>query len=283
LFDLPPEKLNVQYARAVPSREDFREERDSYEVYSEEDLIALFQDEYGSGSSKPDRRIERNARLRTKQMYTLFQLEEQIATDPQLDDGVDGWLDPAIARCLRDASVHTLGELVEGINGFGYRWYTKIPKIRAKAATQIAKWLTEPSVTFALGVGPNVRALTPRRDLALALFSPPPPRTAIVPLERFLVPAAMNTSPRNRPSIAFSKPRTNSGIGARSGRHRSAASRRRCLQQAPTSSIAGTSRICRPRSKASIFTCGGFNRSAQHFAKYLSWCFKPQRFARPGI
>jgi len=194
LFDLPPEKLNVQYARAVPSLEDFREERDPYEVYSEEDLIALFQDEYGSGSSKPDRRIERNARLRTKQMYALFQLEEQIAADPQLSDGVDGWLDPAIARRLQDAGVHTLGQLIEGMNVFGYRWYTKIPKIGAKAAAQIAKWLTEPSVTSALGVGLNARALTPRRDLAVALFSPPPARTAIVPLERFLVPAALDGS-----------------------------------------------------------------------------------------
>jgi site-specific recombinase XerD len=194
LFDLPPEKLNVQYARAVPSLEDFREERDPYEVYSEEDLIALFQDEYGSGSSKPDRRIERNARLRTKQMYALFQLEEQVAADPHLSDGVDGWLDPAIARRLQDAGVHTLGQLIEGMNGFGYRWYTKIPKIGAKAAAQIAKWLTEPSVTASLGVGLNTRALTPRRDLPPALLSPPPPRTAIVPLERFLAPAALDGS-----------------------------------------------------------------------------------------
>jgi hypothetical protein len=181
LFDLSSEKLNVQYAHAVPSLEDFREKRDPYEVYSEEDLIAPFQEKYGSGSSKPDRRIERNARLRTKQMYALFQLEEQTAVDPQLADSVAGWLDPAVARRLHDAGVHTLGELIEGMNGFGYRWYTKI-----------TKWLTEPSVIAALGVGLNTRALTPRRDLPPALLSPP--RTAIVSLERFLAPAALDGS-----------------------------------------------------------------------------------------
>jgi hypothetical protein len=134
LLKIAPGKLHVVYADNVPTLEQFREERDPYEMYSEEDLIALFQDEYGSGSPRATRLAERNNRLRSKQLSALWQLEELVGADPKLTDGVDGWLDPVIARRLKDASIVTLHDLVQAINGFGFRWYTKVPKIGIKAA-----------------------------------------------------------------------------------------------------------------------------------------------------
>lgn len=200
LLKLPPEKLEIQYATQVPTLEQFREERDPYEIYSEEDLIALFQEEYGWGAGKVDRRAARNDRLRTLQRRALNQLEELVAADPKPTDGVDGWLDPALAKRLKAAGIATLDDLVDKINGWGYRWYTRIPKIGEKAATQIVRWLTSEGVEEALGVKLHIRVLKKKRDLVTknehGTMVPltRPARTDIVPLEDFKLPAELNGS-----------------------------------------------------------------------------------------
>lgn len=119
----------VQYSKPVPTLEAFREERDPYEMYGEADLIAFFEEEYGSGRKRADRQAARNVRLRTKQLTALWQLEELVTADPKLSDGIDGWLDPALAQRLKNAHVSTLQHLVDAINGFGYRWYTRVPRV----------------------------------------------------------------------------------------------------------------------------------------------------------
>lgn len=192
LLGIAPDKLRVVYADDVPTLEAFREERDPYDMYSEDDLIQLFQDEYGSGSSRATRLAARNNRLRSKQLSALWQLEQLVGADPKLTDGVDGWLDPLIARRLKEAGVATLQQLVDAINGFGFRWYTKVPKVGAKAAAQIVRWLTEPSVCGALGVALHARGLVRRADLPGDVAPAYAPRTDIVPIEHFIVPAGLD-------------------------------------------------------------------------------------------
>ena len=196
LIGLAPERFQIDYAETVPSLEAFREERDPYEVYSEEDLIGFFQEQYGDGSvhavRNSARKAARNARLRTRQMIALWQLEELVASDPKRTDGVDGWLDPALAARLKDSGLTTLQLLIDAINGFGFRWYAKVPKVGKKAAAQIIKWLTEPGVSAALGVRLHARGLAPRSQLAATVPAMYPPRTDIVPLENLLIPPALD-------------------------------------------------------------------------------------------
>ena len=196
LIGLAPERLQIDYAATVPSLEAFREERDPYEVYSEEDLIGFFQEQYGAGSTHAQsavlRKAARNARLRSRQLIALWQLEELVAADPKLTDGVDGWLDPALATRLKQAGIATVQQLVEAINGFGFRWYSKVPRVGEKAAAQIIKWLTEPGVSAALGVRLHARGLAPRSQLAATVPATYAPRTDIVPLENLLIPQALD-------------------------------------------------------------------------------------------
>jgi site-specific recombinase XerD len=191
---LEPSQLNVQYAATVPTLDQFREERDPDEIYSEEDLIAFFQEEYGSGAGRIDRRVARNDRLRSQQRLALNQLEELVVADPRLSDGVGGWIDPVLAKRLKDADILTLGDLTTAINGYGYRWYTKVPKVGEKAAAQIVKWLMMPDVAKALGVTIHARGLTKKRDLKANVPAVYAPKTAIVPLENFKVPAELDGS-----------------------------------------------------------------------------------------
>lgn len=192
LIALPPERLRVQYAEAVPSLEEFREERDPYEMYSEQELITFFQEAYGSGSARATRLAARNARLRFKQLAALWQLEELVAADPKLTDGVDGWLDPAIAARLKAAHIGTVQHLVHAINGFGYRWYTKVPRVGEKAAAQIVKWLIEPSVSAALGITLNARGMNKKSTLPANVRPVYAPRTDIVPIENLFIPRELD-------------------------------------------------------------------------------------------
>jgi hypothetical protein len=130
--------------------------------------------------------------LRAKQMAAMWQLEELVATDPKLTDGVDGWLDTAIALRLKNAHIYTLKQLVDAINGYGYRWYTKVSRVGEKAAAQIVKWLIEPGVSASLGIQLQARGLVRKRDLPENLPAPYAPRTDIVPLENLLVPRELD-------------------------------------------------------------------------------------------
>lgn len=192
LLQIKPESLRISHGN-VPTLEEFREERDPHEMYSEETLLAFFQETYGS-TARQARLAERNDRLRRQQRNALAQLEDLADADPKLTDRVDGWLDPMLATRLRDAGIHTLAELIAKIHAHGYRWYSKVPRVGEKAAAQIVRWLTTPAVSDALDVTLHVRAVTKRRDLPAVVPAMNPARTAIVPLEEFLTPPELDGS-----------------------------------------------------------------------------------------
>jgi site-specific recombinase XerD len=134
----------------------------------------------------------RNERLRSKQLIALWHLEELIAADPKMTDAVDGWIDPALAGRLKAAGIMTIAHLVEAINGFGFRWYTQVPKVGLNAAAQIVRWLTAPGVSGALGITLHARGLTPTQKLPATVLCGTAPRTDIVALENFLMPAGLD-------------------------------------------------------------------------------------------
>jgi site-specific recombinase XerD len=187
-----PDALRVTYAPATPSLEAFREERDPDEMFSEQELIDLFHDEYGATDKRALRRTQRNNRLRSKQLAILHRLEALTDASPRPDDGVDGWLDAAIARRLIDAGIPTLELLVTAINSRGFRWYTKVPRLGIKAAQQIVDWLMLPETVESLGMRLSARGVMPRKDWTPEMLAPAPRQTAIVPLENFLVPHDLN-------------------------------------------------------------------------------------------
>lgn len=183
-----PDALRVTYAPATPSLDEFREERDPHDMFSEQELIDLFNDEYGSSDQRALRRTQRNNRLRTKQLAILHRLEELADASPRPGDGVDGWLDPAISRRLINAGIPTLESLSGAINSRGFRWYTKVPRLGVKAARQIVDWLMLPETVASLGIRLSARGITPRNALTQAMLAPASKQTAIVPIEHFLIP-----------------------------------------------------------------------------------------------
>jgi site-specific recombinase XerD len=192
LLRMAPETLAARAHSDVPDLEAFREERDPHQMFSERDLLELFEQEYGNSLSGSDRRLRRNKRLRDRQIAVLNQLEAMVEADPCLADGVDGWLDPTIASRLRAAGINTLGELVETIEAHGYRWYTKVPRIGVRAAGYICEWLMLPETSKALGVALSIRSVRARRQIPVELLPALPCRMGIVPLEQLDMPHALS-------------------------------------------------------------------------------------------
>lgn len=180
------------WGAALPSLEDFSADR-GLQDFSEAEQIEAYQafleGEGGGrqGGAGPGRR----ARLIDRQLEALRWLEELTAQDPRPGDGVDAWLNPSMAQRLKVAGVPTLFALVERINGLGQRWWIQVPGIGERKAGRIVEWLLANERVLGLSVGRHVMA--PRTQLATTtLAAVVPPGTALLPYEKFMVPAALD-------------------------------------------------------------------------------------------
>lgn len=125
--------------RGSISLDEYREQFDPDGVYSESELLELFeaaQRESGGG----DRRAARNTRLRQRQRSLLESLEASLAEPPRLQHRLSDWLDHALSLRLAASGLMTVSALFEHIEKHGYRWYRRVPKVGEQAARRILQW-----------------------------------------------------------------------------------------------------------------------------------------------
>jgi hypothetical protein len=180
LLLIDPEKLSAVTAkRKFPTLEEFREERDPYEMYSESELLQIFQEEYGVtagltvANHQQDRIPARNQRLREGQMQALSKIERILAATPREEDDVQGWLHPALAARFEAVDIRTLRQLVDLVNLRRERWYSAVPWLGAEAAKYIEEWLRSDAVQAVPGL-----LLTPTPAAS--------PTSPAVPLQNFV-------------------------------------------------------------------------------------------------
>ncbi|HHV7524840.1 TPA: phage integrase family protein [Burkholderia orbicola] len=186
-------------AAAVPSLEDFAAEHDPDGFYTEKELLDLFAARHsGSGSDRDAgatlRRQRRNARLRARRMAALEALARLVVEDPRLEHHVLGWFDTAVALRLADVGLTTIGKLVETINAVGYRWYRRVPRLGEIGARRITAWLAHYGDVAGLQLAAGVQVHPSERTLPGPPLAAAGPVTAIVPLERFLLPPELDGS-----------------------------------------------------------------------------------------
>ncbi|UVA77140.1 site-specific integrase [Pandoraea commovens] len=148
-------------APSRPSLEEFAEEHDPDGFYSQRELLELFAEHYPE--SKPDRRAERNERLRKRQIVALRALQALLAVEPAQHHHCAGWFHPALARRLEHAGVVQLADLFDIITQRGPRWYTKVRGLGETGAKRLQQWLADHADS--LGRTLPTIALTPRRQL----------------------------------------------------------------------------------------------------------------------
>ncbi|WP_321797170.1 site-specific integrase [Caballeronia sp. J97] len=193
LFEPPP-------AAAGPSLDDFRENTDPDSVYSESELLALYEEAHPPVVTPAiDRRAARNARLRRRQADALARMEASLAQDPSPDHPVDGWFEPAISARLAAAGLTTLADVIELIEQRRHRWHTSVPRLGPKGAQRVVDWLQLHSQPLGHALSPV--ALVPRRQWRAGEVAPTrvPPigdddAVVIAPLETLRVPSALDGS-----------------------------------------------------------------------------------------
>ena len=177
--------------KQLPSLDAFREDHDPDGFYTETELIELFTEHYPL--QKTDRKSARNVRLRDKQSRALVWLEARVATDPTLDDGVDGWLAPALSNRLIAVGILTLQDLIDTINGRGQRWYVTIPQLGERSAARILRWLHLTETALGTSVGQHALVKHSQMDVS-AVRAQRNKEEAIVPLEFFSPRSEMDGS-----------------------------------------------------------------------------------------
>lgn len=187
----------------IPTLEEFAAQQPA-DYYSEAELIALHQAEYGQADSRSTAR--RRQRLRERLIGAVLWLERLEARAPQPDDATLAWLDARVAKRLAVVGIRTLGELVFWIRTKGFNWHRGIPRIGPEGAARLVRWVREHEASLGALPSPSLRPLRQVDTAALA----PAPCLGIVPLERFAPPAdrdgslGTNRAPHGRCKLASS-------------------------------------------------------------------------------
>jgi site-specific recombinase XerD len=157
--------------------------------FSQVEQLEQYQARYGTLTQRQSRRN----RLIARQLDALAWLERLVAQPPQSGDAVASWLHPDLAAHLEAAGTFTIRQLIDRINGLGLRWWTGIRAVGPAKAERILYWLRGHQASIGLSIGAHVqvqRSKLYHHELARVV----PRATAIVPLEKFIVPAQLDGS-----------------------------------------------------------------------------------------
>ena len=195
--------------------EQFRQEHDPQGVYTERELIEIYQAEVArpllaGAATTEDRRLAQRARFHERQMALLDELERAAARPPALTDPMDLWLDPVLVKRLKAAKIPGFPALLQRVNALGHdHWHEGIDSIGPEKAARVVAWLAAHAREMGVSLETwalKSSALLPaehRRDAGSYGFD-------VVPLERILLPAevdgrhGVNRSPH--PSPLFNVP-----------------------------------------------------------------------------
>ena len=144
--------------------------------------------------AKFNRRSQRAKSLRDRQLARLHELESSSVVDPLREDLVDAWFEPALAKRLAKIGITHIDILIGWIESYGFRWWTRVPRLGAKGAAKIVFWLENHAEILEVKLGP--RSLIPRRKVTTPTLDVESTErtTALVPLERFKLPAELDGS-----------------------------------------------------------------------------------------
>lgn len=173
---------------ALPSLEDFAAAHGLLE-FSQAEQLEQYQVHYGTATQRQARR----SRLIAKQLDALAWLERLVAQLPQAGDAIASWLHPDLVVKLEAADIFTIRNLVDRINGRGLRWTTGIRAIGAAKAERILDWLRAHEASIRLKIGAHVQ-VKPSKLYPHELARVVPKATAIVPLDKFIMPVELNGS-----------------------------------------------------------------------------------------
>lgn len=153
------------------------------DYYSEAELVALYQEQFGRADARSAAR--RRQRLRQRLVGAIQWLEQLDARAPHPADPVAAWLPEQVAGRLAAVGIHRLDALCARIGQHGAHWHRGIPRLGPVGAARIVRWIGENGA--ALGALPVPAPSRPARPDAGGRTAVP--GVALVPLDDFTPPA----------------------------------------------------------------------------------------------
>lgn len=139
---------------------------------------------------EPSKRQRTRQRILQRQLDALRDLQALAVQAPQASDRVRAWLPAAIANRVEEQGVMTVGGLVQFVNRGGRGWWRKIPGIGEVKAQRVIAWL----LANAQDIGDAPSAYVTRGAGSQVVLQPPHPGMDVIPLERVLLPSALDGS-----------------------------------------------------------------------------------------
>lgn len=187
------EAAHAASSNKLPSLGEFADTLDS-DMYSESELIELYQERYGGASQVTD------FGYKTK-IKALNYLQGRLAKTPNGDDSLAQWLPARLCTPLQRHGVLSLNNLITFINRSGRTWYRLVPRLGRERAGRLLEWLEQiqPNCHERLCVHTNttlnqvlvgmpvtsVTVTESKQDLLIP---------TLVPLEQLYVPVHLNGS-----------------------------------------------------------------------------------------
>ncbi|MFN5096891.1 phage integrase family protein [Limnohabitans sp.] len=126
---------------AKPSFEAFLDTLDHADSFSEEELLAAYEDRYPAEKRAEDRAQARRSRLVRRQLDLIGRLQLLLSAPIQLTDSVDGWFDEKIASRLLAAGIKNIEDLAIAIAQSPQEWHDEVVGIGETKARRIESFL----------------------------------------------------------------------------------------------------------------------------------------------
>lgn len=140
--DLLRSDVAVKPAVTLPTLDEWAEaEGMDPDAWSEADLLAEYKAAFGLDNADAIEAAEGIRDPAAQRVKALNYLETLLATNPSEVDHLESWFARPVAKCLRNAGLQSLGDLVRFINLHGYRWAVRIKGLGPQRAGQVVTWL----------------------------------------------------------------------------------------------------------------------------------------------
>ncbi len=135
------------------------------DAWSEAELIAEYKAAFGLDNADA---IDAAVGFKdpvAERVRALNHLATLLAVTPAARDRLESWFARSTAKCLRNVGVLTLGDLVNFINLYGYRWHARVAGFGVQRASQVVAWLRMQYEHLNLLISDSVNEPKSRRTL----------------------------------------------------------------------------------------------------------------------
>ena len=165
-------------------------------MWSEADVIAEYRAAHGIDNLDAIDAADGLADAVRARVAALNHLQTLLAVSPTPTDAIDAWFARPVVIRLRNVGIVTLDDLVRFINVYGHRWHDQVKGFGARRTKQLVAWLRAQQDALQLEIRASVDEPKRVRELRLGTDAARlvvAPRFALVPLERLVLPPALNT------------------------------------------------------------------------------------------